>query len=88
MAEDQAEHRRMLEEAMITKGLVNERLGVILGFTLFLILILTGGYLILKDKPVGGLTALLIGVIGPLIAFFRSQAKTASEGEPEMPPKD
>ncbi len=78
MAESQLAHRHQLETTHIQGGQKSERLGQIFGFTLGLVAIVGGIWLIAHGKDVQGLVAIL-GAIGGLAGVFiygrRAQAK-------------
>jgi uncharacterized membrane protein len=60
MAERNQEHRHGLETEVITKGVRNESRGQWLGFTLFILLIASGTYLLATGKRLEGLSTLIL----------------------------
>lgn len=60
MAERNQEHRHKLESDVILKGVRNESRGQWLGFVLFILLIVSGTYLLATGKKVEGLSTLVL----------------------------
>ena len=56
MAEEQATHRRGIEDRVIAEKLAAERRGQVFAFILVLVSMLVGGALIAFDKDISGLT--------------------------------
>ena len=79
MAEVQAAHRRALESRVIAENCVTERRGQVFAFTLTLVVILGGVWLIYHGRDVGGLTAILGALAGLVGVFVYGRRKDAEE---------
>jgi uncharacterized membrane protein len=69
MAETQSKHRIRLESRVTTSNIWRGHLGQIFAFLIAIAGIMAGTYLILHDKPVEGLVAIL-GPIGGIAGVF------------------
>lgn len=72
MAEKEQQHRHQLENEVIKKEIAQKGRGLNFGFTLALLIIVVGAYLLIIDKSLQGFS-LILGSIGMIIApfFFR-----------------
>lgn len=89
MAERQSSHRQAIEQKVIYSNVISERLGQILGFIIAIIVILSGVYLTMHDKPTQGIVAMLSPLIGLVVAFIygkRYQQKQLSSKNPQIRP--
>lgn len=69
MAERQSEHRERLESRVVDGNVANQTRGSYFAFTIALIAIVGGFYLILKGKDASGL-AMVIGSLVALVSVF------------------
>jgi uncharacterized membrane protein len=69
MAEDQSAHRRSLEQKVISSDVLNSKLGLIFGFSIGLVAILSGVYIVIIDKNNNGYF-LSLGTIVALVSVF------------------
>ncbi|MGD0102174.1 MAG: DUF2335 domain-containing protein [Acidobacteriota bacterium] len=89
MAERQSSHRQAIERKVIYSNVVSERLGQILGFIVAIVVVLSGVYLTMHDKPTQGIVAILSPLIGLVLAFIygkRHQQKQLSSKNPQVRP--
>ena len=77
--EKQSEHRRGLEEKVVTSNIRNERLGQKLAFTLALLVIGSGVYLLATGKNALGLTATLSPLAVLTGVFFGAKGRNRKE---------
>jgi uncharacterized membrane protein len=70
LAERQSSHRQSIERKVICSNVVSERLGQILGFVLAIVVIMSGVYLTMHDKPTQGIVAILSPLFGLVTAFI------------------
>jgi len=77
--EKQSEHRRGLEEKVVTSNIRNERLGQKLAFTLALVVICSGVYLLATGKNVIGLTTTLTPLAVLTGVFFGAKGRNRKE---------
>lgn len=78
---EQVDHRIDIEKTVIKSNTRNSTLGVVFGFILGLVGILSGTYLIMNDKDLTGIGFYVVSV-GSLVATFIYKNKK-SEGPPE-----
>jgi uncharacterized membrane protein len=73
MAEEQAAHRRLQEDRVIRANIRAQGMGVIFAFIMGMTGLGIGGYLIILDKDISGLTTMIssLGII--LAAFLRAR---------------
>lgn len=64
MAEKEADNRHEIQKEVIKNSFHIERLGQIVGLTIFLVALIFGFVLILQDKPIMG----MVSVIGSMVA--------------------
>lgn len=69
MAEKQQDHRMTLEKKVVESDIWMERLGLILGFVLAVIISISGVILLMNDKPIEGFV-LLIGEAVAIVGTF------------------
>ena len=69
MAEKQSGHRQKLESDVIGSNIINERLGMILGFIICILAISGGVYAVMHGKSVEGIAA-IITPLAALVAVF------------------
>jgi uncharacterized membrane protein len=69
MAEEQSNHRRSLEQKVISSDVDNARLGMVFGFIIGLVAILAGVYIVIIDKNNQGYF-LSLGAIVALVGVF------------------
>ena len=69
MAEKQSGHRQKLESDVIGANIINERLGMILGFIICILAISGGVYAVMHGKSVEGIAA-IITPLAALVAVF------------------
>ena len=87
MAEEQSKHRQELEKLVVRSNTRSQDRGPILGFILALMVICIGGYLLLTDKEIYGLVALiaaLAAVVVPFITGKRAQREELAEKRREL----
>lgn len=69
MAEKEQQHRHQLENEVIKKEIAQKGKGLNFGFTLALLIIVVGAYLLIIDKSLQGFS-LILGSIAMIIAPF------------------
>ncbi|MGL4672176.1 MAG: DUF2335 domain-containing protein [Cetobacterium sp.] len=69
MAEKEQQHRHQLENEVIKKEIAQKGRGLNFGFTLALLIIVVGAYLLIIDKSLQGFS-LILGSIAMIIAPF------------------
>ena len=69
MAEKEQQHRHQLENEVIEKEIAQKGRGLNFGFTLALLIIVVGAYLLIIDKSLQGFS-LILGSIAMIIAPF------------------
>lgn len=69
MAEKEQQHRHQLENEVIKKEIAQKGRGLYFGFTLALLIIVVGAYLLVIDKSLQGFS-LILGSIAMIIAPF------------------
>jgi uncharacterized membrane protein len=74
MAERQATHRQDLEKIVIARGGAKENLGVASGFTIAIVAILGGVFLVYSGKDVAGYATIFLPLAGLIAVFFRGKA--------------
>ena len=79
MAEEQAAHRRTLESRVVTGNLAAERRGQVFAFTLALVALVGGVWLIHQGKDAEGLTAIIGALAGLVGVFVYGRRKDAEE---------
>ena len=79
MAEEQAAHRRALESRVVTGNLTAERRGQVFAFTLALVALVGGIWLITQGKDAEGLTAIIGALAGLVGVFVYGRRKDAEE---------
>lgn len=77
MAERQSIHRQGMEDKMLDANIKSEKRGQFFGFTIFITVILIGFVLLIFDKKIEGLLAILGSVAGvvSLFVYGREDAK-------------
>lgn len=78
MAESQANHRRELEKKVLNSNIINERIGLVFGFIIFVLGLIISYLLIMNDKTLIGIVS-FIGVLGSGAAIFVNQNKKEQE---------
>ena len=79
MAEAQAAHRRALEPRVIEGNVAAERRGQVFAFTLALVALVGGVWLIYQGKDAEGLTAIIGALAGLVGVFVYGRRKDAEE---------
>jgi len=75
MAEKQSLHRQGLENKVVSSNILNERLGMILGFVICVLAILAGTYAVMKGRSGFGIAAIVGGLGAPLAAFIYGKSE-------------
>lgn len=79
MAERQGAHRQGLESKVINSNIINERMGMLLGFALCVAALSAGTYLILQGKDATGIAAIIIALASPAAVFIYGKRKQAKD---------
>ncbi len=79
MAENQSKHRIKLESRVTTSNIWRGHLGQIFAFLIAIAGIIAGTYLILQDKPVEGLAAIIGPIAGIAGVFIWGKRKQTQE---------
>jgi uncharacterized membrane protein len=84
MAEKQLGHRQKLEEAVVASNIQNEKVGMWFAFTLTLLLMSFGVYLIVHDKSIGGYLAIFAPAVfhGSNYMHNRTREEKSTDGTP------
>jgi uncharacterized membrane protein len=69
MAENQSQHRQILEKDVIAAGILAQKVGSILGFVICIAALASGTFLIFVGRSAAGLVP-IIGALGGLVAVF------------------
>jgi uncharacterized membrane protein len=79
MAEKQQTHRHNLEAKTIQGNITDQRLGLVLGFTVMMSVAGAGMWCVVHGKDTAGLAALLGSIGGPVLAFIYGRKKQSDE---------
>lgn len=81
MASTQSEHRQYLEKKVISSDVVNSKIGLVFGFVIGMVGILSGVFVILMDHIFSGLLisgATLVSLVGTFV--YGSQSRRRERG--------
>ena len=70
MAEKQASHRQFIEKKVVSSGIRNETLGLIMAFVIVVGTIASGIFLIFTDKGLLGLSSVIVAIVGAASVFI------------------
>jgi len=74
MAESQSDHRKDLEKKVILHDRAKSWAGIVFGFIIVIVAFSIGGYLLMHDKPIGGLF-MGLAPLGTIVGVFIYQNK-------------
>jgi uncharacterized membrane protein len=81
MAEKQSAHRQALEAKVVSSNCSNERLGMLLGFGVVVLVVGAGTYALVIGKDIAGIAS-IVAALGSLVGVFvygKSQQKKELE---------
>ena len=81
LAENQSAHRQRIESKVIDSNVSSQLLGLILGAVICLVAIAGGIYLILNDKDISGLAAIIVPLVSLSTVFLYSKREQRIERE-------
>jgi len=81
MAERQSAHRQGIENKVISSNILNERLGMVLGFVICVLAILAGAYALMKGRSGFGIASIVGGLGAPLAAFIYGKSEQRKDLE-------
>lgn len=81
MAERQSSHRQGLENKVVSSNIINERLGMILGFVICVLAILGGFYAVMKGRSGFGIAAIVGALVALVTVFVYGKSEQRKDSE-------